>query len=82
MTDRLLPNSVRFIAPWGIGPAIVLFWHFWATFFCIVGAYVGTPFTKYMQIQADKREVKGGVNGVAAHDEGDAENRKRIIKPD
>jgi len=27
---------VRFFAPWGIGDAVILLWHAWATFFCVV----------------------------------------------
>lgn len=46
---------VRFFAPWGIGYSIVLFWHFWATFFCVLGAWIGQPFTRYMQSRAEKR---------------------------
>lgn len=56
---------VRFVAPWGIGSTIVILWHFWATFFCVVGAYLGQPFTKYMESRADKR-IQAGPNGVGA----------------
>ncbi|EME86122.1 uncharacterized protein MYCFIDRAFT_101688, partial [Pseudocercospora fijiensis CIRAD86] len=36
---------VKFFAPWDIGTTIVILWHFWATFFCVIGAHLGRPFT-------------------------------------
>jgi len=73
---------VRFVAPWGIGPALVIFWHFWATVACIVGAYLGTPFTMFMQNLADRKETRGGVNGVGAHEAEDSKKQKRLTKPE
>lgn len=61
---------VRFFAPWGVGDAVVLFWHFWATIFCTLLAIMFTPFTWLEQGYADKRTNKvesrfmGFVEGV------------------
>ncbi|KAF2161307.1 hypothetical protein M409DRAFT_28344 [Zasmidium cellare ATCC 36951] len=65
---------VRFFAPWGIGATIVLLWHFWATFACVLGAYVGQPFTRWMQRRAEKR-IQAGPNGV-----GTAGNSGQYVK--
>ncbi|KAK4505685.1 hypothetical protein PRZ48_003650 [Zasmidium cellare] len=54
---------VKFFAPWGIGVTVVLLWHFWATFACVMGAYLGQPITRYMQQRAEKR-IAAGPNGV------------------
>ncbi|CZT18738.1 uncharacterized protein RCC_04582 [Ramularia collo-cygni] len=72
---------VRFVAPWGIGHVLVLFWHFWATFFCIIGARIGRPLTMYMQNHAERQETRSGVNGVAPHETLDTQERKRLTKP-
>lgn len=48
-----------------IGPLIVLFCNFIATFFCVIGAYIGSPFTRYMQRQSEKRNDLSGANGDA-----------------
>ncbi|EME47818.1 hypothetical protein DOTSEDRAFT_69674 [Dothistroma septosporum NZE10] len=49
-----------------MGPLFILFWNFLATFFCVVGAYIGAPFTRYMQRQSEKRNDMGGyANGDA-----------------
>lgn len=46
---------VKFFAPWGIGATFVLLWQFVATFFCVIGAFLGVPFTRGMQWWLDKR---------------------------
>ncbi|KXT04519.1 hypothetical protein AC578_8623 [Pseudocercospora eumusae] len=47
---------VKFFAPWNIGTTIVILWHFWATFFCVVGAQLGRPFTAYLQRKSGRQE--------------------------
>lgn len=67
-------QSVRFVAPWGIGPALVLFWNFWATVACAILAYIFTPFTALEQratedrtglIDGASRFIIGGIGKLA-----------------
>jgi len=51
---------VRFFAPWGIGDAIVLAWNYQATIFCMILAFLFTPFTWLQQNYADKNTTKRG----------------------
>ncbi|KAF2213088.1 hypothetical protein CERZMDRAFT_96756 [Cercospora zeae-maydis SCOH1-5] len=58
----------QFFAPWGIGTAIVLFWHFWATIFCVLLAQLGRPFTRLMQSRWQKKQQRQlHTNGVSDH---------------
>ncbi|KAI5367685.1 hypothetical protein Slin15195_G028160 [Septoria linicola] len=60
----------QFFAPWRIGTAIVLFWHFWATLFCVVLASLGKPFTRHMQARWQaKQNRRVSTNGVSSHDD-------------
>ncbi|KXT15579.1 hypothetical protein AC579_9964 [Pseudocercospora musae] len=47
---------VKFFAPWNIGTTLVILWHFWATFFCVIGAQLGRPFTAYLQRKSGRQE--------------------------
>lgn len=69
---------VRFVAPWGIGVTAILIWHFVATLFCVLLAWLGTPVTWAEQRYADRAqssqsmemsEPKGITNGARV-DEG------------
>ncbi|CAK3801241.1 hypothetical protein DOTSEDRAFT_69674 [Lecanosticta acicola] len=56
---------VKFFAPWGIGQTFVLLVNFWATFLCVVMAWLGSPFTRYMQARADQgSQTNGEVRGI------------------
>ncbi|KAF2767667.1 hypothetical protein EJ03DRAFT_315459 [Teratosphaeria nubilosa] len=44
---------VRFFAPWGIGDITILMWHAIATTFCVVLAFVFTPFSVLEQRAAE-----------------------------
>ncbi|KAI7093240.1 hypothetical protein KC343_g13120, partial [Hortaea werneckii] len=46
---------VRFFLPWGIGSTLVSLWHAWATFFCVVLAWIFAPFLRLEQAWAERR---------------------------
>ncbi|KAI6892031.1 hypothetical protein D0869_14098 [Hortaea werneckii] len=47
---------VRFFLPWGgIGTTLVSLWHAWATFFCVVLAWIFAPFLRLEQAWAERR---------------------------
>lgn len=46
---------MRFFLPWGIGNTLVSLWHAWATFFCVVLAWVFAPFLRLEQAWAERR---------------------------
>jgi hypothetical protein len=56
----------QFFLPWGIGTTIVVLFHFWATFMCVLGANLGRPITNFMQSQWVKRQARNvRTNGVS-----------------
>lgn len=47
---------MRFFLPWGgIGTTLVSLWHAWATFFCVVLAWIFAPFLRLEQAWAERR---------------------------
>lgn len=57
----------QFFAPWGIGTAIIMFWHFCATYFCVILAFLGKPITSLMESRWEHKQRThlrtNGVNG-------------------
>ena len=54
---------VRFFLPWGMGSTLVSLWHAWATFFCVVLAWIFAPFLRLEQAWAERR-TKGAETGL------------------
>ncbi|KAL9534032.1 hypothetical protein SMMN14_02858 [Sphaerulina musiva] len=59
----------QFFAPWGIGTTIVFLWHFCATFFCVILAHIGRPFTMHLQSQWQKKQQRQVHTNGVSHDE-------------
>ncbi|KAI7215926.1 hypothetical protein KC333_g5161 [Hortaea werneckii] len=51
---------VRFFLPWGMGTTLVSLWHAWATFFCVVLAWIFAPFLRLEEAWAERR-TRGAV---------------------
>jgi hypothetical protein len=50
---------VKFVVPFGIGYTLVLMWHFFATFACVVGAIVGWPVSVLLEATYKEKEKSG-----------------------
>ncbi|KAK3111469.1 hypothetical protein LTR53_013256 [Teratosphaeriaceae sp. CCFEE 6253] len=57
-----IDQVVRFLAPWGVGTAVVYLWQFAATLVCVLLSVLLRPFTRLMQRRAE-REIRGQSEG-------------------
>ncbi|KAI7227887.1 hypothetical protein KC330_g8164 [Hortaea werneckii] len=55
---------VRFFLPWGIGSTLISLWHAWATFFCVVLAWIFAPFLRLEQAWAERRTSGAAGTGL------------------